>query len=278
MVQVSLKKVIDVVRAASTLMDRTGGFEVHDKGVRENIVTSSDLAVQHFLIKQLGLRYPEVGFLCEEEDLNDVSGHEAVWVIDPIDGTANYARGNENCCISVALVEKGEPVLAVVFSPWRGELYTAEKGKGAFCNEKPLHVSNRPFEQGLLFTAMSTYHKEWSRYCSDIIYDLYQECNDVRRTGSAAVELCLMAAGYADLYFEIRLMSLLRDPAHALGLCRRQPHPYRSRRCRVRFRGESSFPFQALYVRCGQYTGQLPACAGHYPEASGRRTVLRRGV
>ena len=206
MVQVSLEQVIDVVRAASTLMDRTGGFEVHDKGVRENIVTSSDLAVQHFLIKQLGLRYPEVGFLCEEEDLNDVSGHEAVWVIDPIDGTANYARGNENCCISVALVEKGEPVLAVVFSPWRGELYTAEKGKGAFCNEKPLHVSNRPFEQGLLFTAMSTYHKEWSRCCSDIIYDLYQECNDVRRTGSAAVELCLMAAGYADLYFEIRLM------------------------------------------------------------------------
>ena len=195
-----------IVRAASTLMDRTGGFEIHDKGVRENIVTSSDLAVQHFLIRELKARFPEVGFLCEEEDLEDVSGHEAVWVIDPIDGTANYARGHENCCISIALVRRGEPVLGVVYSPWRGELYTAEKGKGAFLNGKPIHVSDRPFEQGILFTALSTYHKEWSRYCSDIIYDLFQECNDVRRTGSAAVELCLMATGFAELYFEMRLM------------------------------------------------------------------------
>lgn len=204
--EIHIESVCEIVRAASALMDRTGGFEVHDKGVRENIVTSSDLAVQHFLTEQLKRRYPEVGFLCEEEDLEDVTGHEAVWVIDPIDGTANYARGNENCCISVALVCQGEALLGVVYSPWRGELYTAEKGKGAFCNGKPLHVSGRPFGQGLLFTAMSTYHKEWSRACSDIIYDIYQDCNDVRRTGSAAVELCLMAAGFAELYFEMRLM------------------------------------------------------------------------
>ena len=201
-----LQLITDMVRAASSLMDRTGGFEVHDKGARENIVTSSDLAVQHFLTEQLQLHYPDVGFLCEEEDLNDVSGHEAVWVIDPIDGTANYARGNENCCISVALVNRGEPVLGVVYSPWRGELYTARKGKGAFCNGKPIHVSARPFGQGLLFTAMSTYRKELAKSCSDIIYDLYMACNDVRRSGSAAVELCLMAKGFAELYFEMRLM------------------------------------------------------------------------
>ena len=68
------------------------------------------------------------------------------------------------------------------------------------------HVSDRPFADGLLYTAMSTYRKEWSRICSDIIYELYNRCNDVRRTGSAAVELCLLASGYADLYFELRLM------------------------------------------------------------------------
>jgi len=206
MSHIDLQQVTDIVRNASSLMDRTGGFEVHDKGVRENIVTSSDLAVQHFLTEQLQLRFPEVGFLCEEEDINDVTGHDSVWVIDPIDGTANYARGNENCCVSVALVEKEEPILGVVYSPWRGELYTAQKGKGAFCNGKPIHVSKRPFEQGLLFTAMSTYRKELAKSCSDIIYDLYMECNDVRRTGSAAVEICLMAAGFAELYFEMRLM------------------------------------------------------------------------
>jgi len=202
---IDIHSIISIVKEASALMVRTG-FEVHDKGTRENLVTSSDLAVQEYLIGKLSALLPGSGFLCEEEDLNDIAGHQYVWIIDPIDGTANYARGNENCCISVGLVKDGEQFMGVVYSPWRGECYWAEKGKGAFCNGKPIHVSDRPFENGLLFTAMSTYRKDWSRYCSDIIYDLYQECNDVRRTGSAAVELCLMASGYADLYFELRLM------------------------------------------------------------------------
>ena len=200
-----LEQVIDIVREASGLMDRTGGFEIQDKGSRENIVTSSDLAVQHLLMKRLAEVVPEAGFLAEEEDCKDIV-HPAVWIIDPIDGTANYARGNENCCISVALARAGELVLGVVYSPWRGELYTAEKGKGAFCNGKPLHVSDRPFENGLLFTSMAPYRKDLARTCSDIIYDIYLACNDVRRSGSAAVELCQMAAGFAELYFEMWLM------------------------------------------------------------------------
>ena len=205
MVDIDIRQIADIVREAGTLMDRTGGFEVHDKGARENIVTSSDVAVQHFLTRRLGELLPGSGFLCEEEDFADTA-HADVWIIDPIDGTANYARGNENCCISVALVRGGEPAMGVVYSPWRGEMYTAEKGLGAFCNGKQIHVSDRSFERGLLFTAMSTYRKELARSCSDIIYDIYMECNDVRRTGSAAVELCLMAAGFAELYFEMRLM------------------------------------------------------------------------
>ncbi len=206
MIKVDKGAVIATVRKAAGLFDRSGGFNVENKGTRENIVTSSDIAVQHFLTRELGGMYPDIGFLCEEEDLRDIANHDAVWVIDPIDGTANYARGNENCCISVALVEKGSAVLGVVYSPWREELYTAEKGKGAFRNGEPIHVSDRPFEQGLLFTAMSTYRKELAKDCSDIIYNIYMDCNDVRRTGSAAVELCLMAAGFAELYFEMRLM------------------------------------------------------------------------
>ena len=202
---ISVEQIITVVKEASALMVRSG-FEVHDKGTRENLVTSSDVAVQKFLTEHLAAILPGSGFLCEEEDLNDIAGHEYVWIIDPIDGTANYARGNENCCISVALIRGGKQYMGVVYSPWRGECYWAVKGEGAFCNGKPIHVSNRSFEDGMLFTAMSTYHKEWARSCSDIIFDLYRQCNDIRRTGSAAVELCLMAAGFADLYFEMRLL------------------------------------------------------------------------
>lgn len=199
-----LNSAIKIVRRAADLMVRDG-FAIHDKGTVENIVTSSDVAVQHFLTKELGAILPGCGFLCEEEDFTDIS-HRYVWIIDPIDGTANYARGNVNCCISVALTENGKPALGIVYSPWRGELYTAKAGSGAFCNGKPINVSSRPFSEGILFTAMSTYRKEFARTCSDIIYDIYMESNDVRRTGSAAVELCMMAAGFAELYFEFRLM------------------------------------------------------------------------
>ena len=202
--EIKIEEIVGIVREASALMVREG-FSVHDKGSRENIVTTSDVAVQHFLTERLEALLPGSGFLAEEEDFTDTA-HRDVWVIDPIDGTANYARGIENCCISVALVRNGEPTMGVVYSPWRGELYTAEKGKGAFCNGEPIRVSGRPFERGLLFTAMSTYRKDLARTCSDIIYDLYMQCNDFRRTGSAAVELCLMAAGKVDLYFEMRLM------------------------------------------------------------------------
>ena len=85
------------------------GFDVMEKGSEVNLVTSSDLAVQEFLVGRLSGLVPGAGFLCEENDLTDIS-HEYVWIIDPIDGTANYARGIGDCCISVALSQLGELV------------------------------------------------------------------------------------------------------------------------------------------------------------------------
>ena len=114
--EVNLKQVVGIVREASSLMSR-GGFSITGKGSRENIVTSSDLAVQHFLTGRLRELLPGSGFLCEEEDLSDYEGHAFVWVIDPIDGTANYARANENCAISVALLREGQAYMGVVYSP-----------------------------------------------------------------------------------------------------------------------------------------------------------------
>lgn len=198
-----LGKTAEAVSEASKLMT-AGGFEIMEKDGVENLVTSSDLAVQHFLTERLAEILPGSGFLCEEEDFRDIS-EEYVWIIDPIDGTANYARGIEDCCISVALARNGVLQAGVVYSPGRRELYTAAKGCGAFLNGRPIHVSARPFENGLLCTAMSTYRKEYAKSCSDIIYDIYMRSNDVRRFGSAAVELCMMAKGTIELYFEMRL-------------------------------------------------------------------------
>jgi myo-inositol-1(or 4)-monophosphatase len=198
-----LQQVVEIVREASALMVAEP-LTVTQKDGLANLVTSSDLAVQHFLTKKLAELLPGCGFLCEEEDFRDLE-EEYVWIIDPIDGTANYARGIADCCISVALARQGALQLGVVFSPGRGELYTAELGKGACCNGQPIHVSDRPLADGLFCTAMSTYRKEFAKTCSDIIYDIYMQSNDLRRWGSAAVELCLLAAGDIELYFEMRL-------------------------------------------------------------------------
>ena len=198
-----LQQVVDIVKEASARM-MSGRFTVMQKDGLANLVTSSDLAVQHFLTDRLAGLLPGCGFLFEEEDFRALS-EEYVCIIDPIDGTANFSRGIADCCISVALARKGEVRLGVVYSPQRGELYTAERGKGAWCNGRPVRVSARPLSDGLLCTAMSTYRKELAQACSDIIYEIYMQCNDLRRWGSAAVELCLLASGVIELYFEMRL-------------------------------------------------------------------------
>ena len=198
-----VQSVIDIVREASSLMC-TGTFEIESKGGCENIVTTSDLAVQEFLCRRLSTILPGCGFICEEEGVCNPD-KEYVWVIDPIDGTANFARGISDCAISVALKHGAEVLYGVIFIPWKNEMYHAVKGGGAFCNGVPVHVSSRPFRDGILCTAMSTYRKEYADTCSDIIMEAFHKCNDVRRFGSAAVELCILASGKCELYFEMRL-------------------------------------------------------------------------
>lgn len=199
-----IEKIISIVKEASSLM-MTDSFVIDEKDGCENIVTSSDLAVQHFLCSRLAELLPGSGFLCEEEDCI-TEQREYTWIIDPIDGTANYAHFLPECSISVALTKGGEAVAAAVYCPRLGELYTAEKGKGAFLNGKPLHVSSKSFRESLICTAMSTYRKEFAKACNDVIMDVYMQSNDYRRFGVASVEMCFLAAGRCDLYFEMRLM------------------------------------------------------------------------
>lgn len=198
-----IEQIISIVREASGLMV-TEGFEVSSKGGFANIVTSSDVAVQDFLKEKLSELLPGSGFLCEEEDVHSL-GTEYTWIIDPIDGTANYSRGIRECAICVGLRHIDRMEKAVVFLPRTNELFTAERGKGAFLNGKPIHVSDRPFENSVMCTALAVYYKDHAKFCSDVIYDTFMQCNDIRRFGAAAPELCYLAMGRCELYFEYRL-------------------------------------------------------------------------
>ena len=110
-----IEQLIHIVREASGLM-ATDGFEITQKGGCANIVTSSDVAVQELLRKRLSALFPGSGFLCEEEDIHDLQ-HQYTWIIDPIDGTANYSRGIDNCAICVGLKKDQEMSMGVVYVP-----------------------------------------------------------------------------------------------------------------------------------------------------------------
>jgi myo-inositol-1(or 4)-monophosphatase len=198
-----LEKVITAVRSAADLMkDRS--FTVEAKGDKDNLVTSNDKRVQTYLYGELERILPDSGFF-GEEDVTSFEEGEHVWIVDPIDGTTNYARGIRDCAISVGLEHAGEPVLGVVYCPYQDELFYAERGCGAYLNGTRIHVSDKPFENGLLCTAFSVYRKNLADTCMSIVRDAYAECADFRRFGSAAAELCYLAAGRCDLYFEIRV-------------------------------------------------------------------------
>lgn len=231
-----LNTLTDIVVEASGLMV-TDGFSISQKQGASNIVTSSDIAVQEFLRQRLSILLPGSGFICEEEDVHDVS-HDDVWIIDPIDGTANYSRGIRECAVCVGLQHAGAMEIAAVYMPRTDELFAAERGKGAFLHHprtgkssQQIHVSERPFSDAIMCTALPVYYKEYASVCADIIRETFLQCNDIRRFGSAASELCYLAMGRCEMYFEYLLSpwdfaaaSLILEEAGGV-LCNLEGHP-----------------------------------------------------
>lgn len=201
MMKTLLQKVMDVVRKTKQIV--TMPFDVEEKDGASNLVTTVDCAVQQYLKTELSKVLPEADFLGEEDPHFVENG--MFWVVDPIDGTSNFVRGMNLSAISVALVENGEGVLGVVYNPFTDEMFYAVKGGGAFLNGTPIRVTDKDLSYSLLFTAFSLYNKNLAEPCEKVLWELYPKCDDFRRLGSAAIELCYIAAGRAELYFEMRV-------------------------------------------------------------------------
>lgn len=197
-----LPKTVKSIKKAAKLMKKS--FTSERKDGAANIVTSADTAIEKYLRQELP-KIVRCSTVFGEESGADTSKSETVWVIDPIDGTMNFARGIDDCCISVALISDGLPLMGVVYAPRKKKLYTAVKDCGAYCNGMPLQVSNAGFDEAILCTALSLYRKEHAEACMAVIGDAYQKCNDLRRFGSCALELCYIAEGKCDMLFEYRV-------------------------------------------------------------------------
>ena len=172
---------------------------------RMDFASEVDGLAEKEIIKEFRRSTPDYGILGEESGpLNGAEGRARyVWVIDPLDGTSNYLRGIPHFCVSIALLEAGEPIHGVIFDPLRNELFTASRGSGCVLNEKRVRVADRKDLNGaMLITGFPP--RERSRASAQLkcVDALLNEAEDIRRTGSAALDLAYVACGRSDGYFE----------------------------------------------------------------------------
>lgn len=180
-------------------------IKISDKEGRANFVTTYDSMVQKKMQEKLAKIMPDAAFLGEEEGCQVDENAEYIFVVDPIDGTTNFIKDYHVSCISVGLLKNGERYLGLVYNPYLDETFSAIKGQGAYLNGKPIHVSKQPLENGIVLFGSSPYNEELSKASFDMAYAYFLKSLDIRRSGSAALDLCSIAAGRAELYFELIL-------------------------------------------------------------------------
>jgi myo-inositol-1(or 4)-monophosphatase len=182
------------------------GLDVKTKGQHYNLVTAADVASEEKIVAVIRAAFPGHNILAEEKTYGKTDS-PFTWVIDPIDGTSNFAHGFPHYGISIGLAHEGEIVVGVVLHPERRELFQAVKGHGAFCNNKPIRTSDAPgLRQSLLVTGFHYERDKKMEKTLSIIGTLLRlGIMDIRRTGSAALDLCYTAAGRVEGFFESRL-------------------------------------------------------------------------
>ncbi|MFI6877187.1 inositol monophosphatase family protein [Streptomyces sp. NPDC050400] len=166
-----------------------------------DVVTEMDIASEKLITDFLAERRPDDGVLGEEGASREgTSGVQ--WVIDPIDGTVNYLYGRPDWSVSIAARKDGETIVGVVAAPMRAETYRAVLGQGAFVNDRPAHARVAPpFEQALVGTGFG-YLEARRVHQADVVRQLIPKVRDIRRGGSAAIDLCDIAVGRMDAYYE----------------------------------------------------------------------------
>jgi len=172
-----------------------------------NFVTVYDVAIQDFLMQEIQKQIPTACFIAEEQE-NDTSilSREFCFLIDPIDGTTNFICDYHHSAISVAIFSFGVTVFGAVYDPYLNELFWAERGKGAYLNGTPIHVSEHPLELALVAFGTAPYYREqFGEKTFGLLKELFLCCSDLRRCGSAALDLAYLAAGRNDIFFEYRL-------------------------------------------------------------------------
>ena len=179
--------------------------EIESKGTND-FVTSVDISAEEAIVETIQKSYPNHTIIGEECGLIQGSDNDFQWIIDPLDGTTNFLKGIPHFAVSIALKVKGKLDQAIIYDPIRGELFTASRGKGAQLNSTRIRVKNHKELNGtIIATGFPFKHKQHTNAYLEMFKTLFTKASDMRRAGSAALDLAYVAAGRVDGFFEIGL-------------------------------------------------------------------------
>lgn len=182
------------------------GFSISSKKGIHNLVTEYDHKSEQFIIDFIKKHIPHSKFIAEESGAVGDEEESLVWIIDPLDGTVNFAHEIPLFSISIAAEKQGELLSGVVYAPITNELFVSEKGKGAYLNGKPIRVTATNELKGAILATGFPYNlAENPHHCIDHFVDILRLGIPIRRLGSAAIDLAYIAAGRFDGFFEVSL-------------------------------------------------------------------------
>ena len=203
-----LEKIILAAKDAGDIMVNAKRPKIMEKAGHANFCTETDEKIQAFLIGRLSEILPEASFLGEEDGQDVFSQkmeHGYCFVIDPIDGTSNFIYEYRPSVVSIGLLKDGEPHMAVIYNPYDDMLFSAEKGKGAYLNGERIMSSEAPLKDSLAVFGTAPYYEEYQEKTFEIARQILTQCVDLRRSGTAAWDMCCVALGRCGLYFEMKI-------------------------------------------------------------------------
>ena len=198
-----LQTALAVAKEAGALMEHVHRpLNIEEKGRRADLVTQADRASERLIVERLRAQYPSATILGEEGGERKGTSQER-WIVDPLDGTTNFAHGYPLFCVSIAYEREGEVRAGVVYAPMMNEVFAAERGGGARCNEQPVRVSAiETVDAAMLCTGFkpSDYDRNGKHFAR-----ASRHAQAVRRDGSAALDLAYVARGRFDAFWEFDL-------------------------------------------------------------------------
>ena len=203
-----INDIIEIAKEAGKIMTSAVRPRIMEKSGHANFCTETDEKIQAFLADRLKEAVPEASFLGEEDGQDVFTSKMSrgyCFVIDPIDGTSNFIYAYRPSVVSIALLKDGAPYMAVVYNPYDEMVFSAIAGHGAFMNGEQIMSSEAPLAESLVVFGTAPYYTELRERTFEVAKNLLPLCVDLRRSGTAAWDMCCVAIGRCSLYFELKI-------------------------------------------------------------------------